>query len=41
VVAVVAAAPTAAEMEGETAEAAPTGEGAEAAEPAEAETVQA
>ncbi len=41
VVAVVAAAPTAAEMEGEVAEAAPTGEAAEAAETAEAETVQA
>jgi len=41
VVAVVAAAPTAAEMEGEVAEAAPTAEAAEAAETAEAETVQA
>ena len=40
VVAVVAAAPTAAEMEGEVAEAAPAGEEA-AEQPAEAETVQA
>ena len=41
VVAIVAAAPTAAEMEGEAAEAAPVGEGAEAGAAAEAETVQA
>ena len=41
VVAIVAAAPTAAEMEGEAAEAAPVGEGAEVGAAAEAETVQA
>jgi len=41
VVALVAAAPTAAEMEGEIAEAAPAAEAAEAAEPAEAESIQA